>query len=150
VIAVRTEEQTRRYAANRKQRYAANPEGRRRQLKDRTQRKRDREREALLQDRKFVVSGIRKHTIKRRAKRFGWSFAIEGMVLDVPERCPLAGIPLDGRDRDHTPTIDRVDNSRGYEPDNVWVISYFANRIKRNFDLETAKRKLARKAPTLH
>jgi hypothetical protein len=77
---------------------------------------------------------------------FGRTFAIEGMVLPVPERCPLAGIPLDGRDWNHTPTIDRINNERGYEPDNVWVVSMLANIVKSNRDLEAARRHLARLA----
>ena len=28
------------------------------------------------------------------------------------------------------PALDRIDPSRGYTPDNVWIISYRMNRIK--------------------
>jgi hypothetical protein len=64
----------------------------------------------------------------------------------VPERCPLLDIPLDGRDRAHTPCIDRIDNARGYELDNVWVISVAANSVKHASDLETARRRIAQAA----
>jgi hypothetical protein len=64
--------------------------------------------------------------------------------LDVPTHCPLSGILLDGRDLHHMPTIDRIDNSLGYEPDNVWMVSHRANAIKHGADLEVAKRRLAR------
>jgi hypothetical protein len=47
----------------------------------------------------------------------------------------LLGIPLKTGDRkvnDSSPSLDRKDPSRGYTPDNVWVISFRANTIKSN------------------
>lgn len=37
---------------------------------------------------------------------------------------------------DNSPTLDRKDSTRGYVPDNVWVISHRANRMKNNATLE--------------
>jgi hypothetical protein len=53
----------------------------------------------------------------------------------IPSRCPVLGIamrPGAGRLCDTSPTLDRIDNTKGYVPGNVMVISYKANRIKSN------------------
>lgn len=53
----------------------------------------------------------------------------------IPEFCPVLGIKLDtpkmGKKRpDGKPSIDRVDNSKGYVKGNVIVVSWRANRLK--------------------
>lgn len=55
--------------------------------------------------------------------------------------CPLLGIKLNfsatGRGfHDDSPSIDRIDPSKGYVPGNVWIISSRANRIKSNATLD--------------
>jgi len=59
----------------------------------------------------------------------------------IPTHCPVLGIPLkakvgEGRKNRHeigdSPTIDRVDNSKGYIPGNICVISGRANHLKSN------------------
>lgn len=52
----------------------------------------------------------------------------------VPTHCPILGIPICvlSKSHDHSATIDRVDNSRGYIRGNVAVISMRANQIKGN------------------
>ncbi len=52
--------------------------------------------------------------------------------IKIPEYCPVFGTPLDRRDRNHVPTVDRIDNSKGYESNNIYVISHKANRLKSN------------------
>jgi hypothetical protein len=108
-------------------------------------RRRARERDEMLSERKFAIRGMRRAQIKRRARDCGRAFTIDGMPLSVPVRCPLSGVPLDGCDHNRTPSIDRIDNSRGYEPGNVWIISRRANSIKRGSDVETAKHRHARR-----
>ena len=48
----------------------------------------------------------------------------------MPKVCPVLGIPLDSRDRNHTPSLDRLNNSKGYVPGNVAIISFRANTLK--------------------
>jgi hypothetical protein len=53
----------------------------------------------------------------------------------------LLGIPLfraEGQDgaRSNSPSLDRIDSSKGYTPDNIWVISNKANSIKSNATVE--------------
>ena len=70
---------------------------------------------------------------KRHAISTGIEFTIGMSDLVYPERCPLLNIPLHYHSsnlRDNWPSIDRIDNTKGYIPGNVWIISYKANRIK--------------------
>lgn len=48
-------------------------------------------------------------------------------------RCPVFGFELEWGDagfRETSPSIDRIDSTRGYTKDNVQIISWKANRIK--------------------
>lgn len=71
-------------------------------------------------------------TSKRRAKVTGREFNLELTDIVVPKLCPVLGIPLSWSSRitDNTPSVDRVDNSKGYTKDNIRIISMRANRIK--------------------
>lgn len=72
---------------------------------------------------------------KQRAKAKGMCFNITVDDITIPERCPILGIPLivhsgkSGAYKD-SPSLDRVDNERGYEKDNILVISQLANSMK--------------------
>lgn len=70
---------------------------------------------------------------KYRAKKNGLDFDITKEDFSVPEFCPILEIPIFVCERgfsDNSPTIDRIDNSRGYVKGNVRVISWRANRLK--------------------
>lgn len=70
---------------------------------------------------------------RHRAKKRGIEFSITTDDIVIPERCPLLGIPLlrhTGYRSDSNPSLDRIDNSKGYVPGNVQVISLRANRLK--------------------
>jgi hypothetical protein len=75
------------------------------------------------------------YSAKLRAKAKGWPFSISVADVVIPERCPLLDVPL-AHNRGTkgpcaaSPTLDRIDSTRGYELGNVWVISYRANAIK--------------------
>jgi len=74
-----------------------------------------------------------------RALKGGLDFTITEKDIVIPEICPLLGIPLApcrGKHGDGSPSLDRIDSDRGYTPDNVWVISHRANRIKYDATLE--------------
>lgn len=76
---------------------------------------------------------------KRRAAKKGLEFSLTLKDIEIPDQCPLLGIELivtSGRVSDCTPTIDRIDNSKGYVPGNVWIISHKANTMKSNASLE--------------
>ena len=76
---------------------------------------------------------------KNRAKQKGLEFAITVEDITIPETRPFLGIPLfvnDSKIGDNSPTLDRLDNSKGYIPGNVITVSYKANRMKSNATLE--------------
>lgn len=70
---------------------------------------------------------------KSRARKKGFEHNITIEDIKIPNTCPLLGIQLiKGRDGVHpnSPTLDRIDSTKGYVKGNVWVISYKANTIK--------------------
>ena len=76
-----------------------------------------------------------------RAKGAGLEFTIGPEDVIIPKYCPVLGIELknqlqDGATRNNSPSLDRIDNSKGYVKGNVKVISWLANIIKRNFTYE--------------
>jgi hypothetical protein len=79
-------------------------------------------------------------TSRKRAKDKGLDFNLEESDIMVPKKCPLLGIDIrfDGtkNNRDSSPSLDRIDSSKGYIKGNVWIISYRANRIKNNATIE--------------
>ncbi len=79
---------------------------------------------------------------KSRAANKGMEFTIGRADIRIPEKCPVLGIPMMVGTRhikDGSPSLDRIDNSRGYTPDNICVISYRANALKRDAALEEVR-----------
>jgi hypothetical protein len=58
--------------------------------------------------------------------------------LTFPISCPILGIPLtvNREQSDNSYSIDRIDSNKGYEIDNIIVISWKANRLKNNASSE--------------
>lgn len=76
---------------------------------------------------------------KARAKHKGIAFNITFNDLKIPEKCPLLGITLCTSNSivsPNSPTIDRIDSTKGYVKENVWIISHKANTAKSNLTLE--------------
>ena len=72
---------------------------------------------------------------RQRARMNRLSFSITEADIQIPKHCPWLGIRLTdvcaARVRsDSSPSLDRVDSTRGYVPGNIEVISWRANRIK--------------------
>lgn len=80
---------------------------------------------------------------RERAKRRQIECTITVDDIVIPELCPVFGSPLiknAGRGPgDNSPTLDRRDPRKGYTPDNIWVISAKANRIKNDATIEELK-----------
>jgi hypothetical protein len=79
---------------------------------------------------------------KQRAKSADRECTLVLSDVVIPACCPLLGTPIiigSRRVKNQSPTVDRKDSTKGYTPDNVWVISWRANRIKSNSTLEELK-----------
>lgn len=74
------------------------------------------------------------HNAKNRAKHQGIKFSLELDDLNIPETCPVLGIPMAVAQRSggnsNSPTLDRLCPDLGYTADNIAVISMKANRMK--------------------
>ena len=78
-------------------------------------------------------------SVKPRAKRKNIEFDLSEDDIVIPKMCPILGIPLDqevGPRGDNYPTVDRIDNSKGYTKDNIQIISWRANNLKGTATLE--------------
>lgn len=86
---------------------------------------------------------------KHRASKAGLDFDLEPSDVSIPEFCPWLGLKLEagGGKKPTSPSIDRIDNARGYVKGNVEVISWRANDLKRTatFDELIAMGKRAKK-----
>lgn len=96
-------------------------------------------------DAAWIDKNLERHMLirtKTAAKRRGHAFNLELSDIIVPETCPLLGYKLerrtDGsrRKAPNTPSLDRIDSSKGYVKGNVWVISWRANHLKTDASLE--------------
>tara|TARA_R110001606_G_scaffold377546_1_gene536677 strand:- start:284 stop:967 length:684 start_codon:yes stop_codon:yes gene_type:complete len=89
-------------------------------------------------ERKVVGSsrhcGILLRDARNRAKEKGISFTLT--IKDIQElttdTCPVLGFEfIIGVDSwENSPTLDRIDNNKGYEKDNVIMVSHLVNTIK--------------------
>ena len=78
------------------------------------------------------------NNLKASAKKRNIEFTLtlsEINNLTIPLTCPILGIPLrfnTGRIGDDSISIDRIDSTKGYEIENIIVVSWKANRLKNN------------------
>lgn len=79
---------------------------------------------------------------KSRSKKNHLEFTICPDDIHIPYLCPVLNIPLylsNGYSRENSPSIDRIDNSKGYTKDNIQIISFKANRMKSDFTITELK-----------
>jgi len=81
---------------------------------------------------------------KARAKLKGLEFNLVESDIVIPKYCPVFPeielIRTKGRWSNNSPSLDRVDNSKGYVKGNIRVISNQANMLKSNGTIELFKR----------
>jgi len=80
---------------------------------------------------------------RARAKKAGVAYSLTKEEVEVPEYCPILGIKLEQgtvKERDNSPSLDRIKSELGYIPGNVAVISFKANRIKNHGTAEQHRR----------
>jgi len=91
------------------------------------------------------ISRIKKlllNLAKERAKRKGIEFNITENDIELPKKCPILEIPIIpgiGTQSPNSPSIDRIDSSKGYVKGNVAIISYKANAMKNGATLDEMK-----------
>ncbi len=67
------------------------------------------------------------------AKKRGLAFTIKPEDVIIPKFCPVFGwrLRVGKRKRSrYSPSLDRINNKRGYHKDNIIVISWYANWLK--------------------
>ena len=77
-----------------------------------------------------------------RKKNHELTITVEDIV--IPTHCPILGVEID-RDAKrcyNSPSIDRIDPSKGYTKDNIHIISWRANLLKSNMTLEECEKLL--------
>lgn len=73
--------------------------------------------------------------LRVKCKRENIPFDLNMEDIIIPNLCPLLNIPLNIHENGSsfdTPSVDRIDPSKGYVKGNVWIISSLANRMKQN------------------
>jgi hypothetical protein len=75
--------------------------------------------------------------IKGNARTKGIECTLTADDIVIPDKCPILGIPLEFSEQRtyNTPSVDRIDNARGYTPDNIVVCSWRANILKKDATL---------------
>jgi hypothetical protein len=88
----------------------------------------------LWRENNWLKNILRRAELRAKQRNIEFNLLIED--LNVPDVCPVLGIKLDKAQgkgiKDSSPSLDRIDNSKGYTKDNVLIVSYRANRIKSN------------------
>ena len=70
---------------------------------------------------------------KYRAEKRGIEFNLDLEDIIIPDKCPILEVPFvygDANNHDYSPSLDRIDNSKGYIKGNIQVISSKANTMK--------------------
>lgn len=79
------------------------------------------------------------YNARQRARKKEIAFNLTVNDITVPAKCPALGMELKVGQRycnSNSPTIDRIDNTKGYIKGNIIVVSHKANTIKNNATLE--------------
>jgi len=75
------------------------------------------------------------------ARQRGLEFSLSVADIVIPTHCPIFGFEMKpGGKRSTSPSIDRIDNSKGYIPGNIVVVSVKANHVKSDCTIAELKR----------
>jgi hypothetical protein len=103
------------------------------------------ERERKNRNWKFDTKKVLYNNAKQRAKKLNIEFTLTKDDIDIPDTCPVFGFPLKREGREtwmYAPSIDRIDNTKGYIKENIIIVSRRANILKKDATLDEL-RKLA-------
>jgi len=82
---------------------------------------------------------IRKRNNRIWAKVKNIEFNIGYEDINIPRKCPILGIEIFKKGKissDNSPSLDRIDNAKGYIKENIRVISQRANQLKNEASFE--------------
>lgn len=73
---------------------------------------------------------------KQRAKQKDFEFNLDSSDIVIPLRCPILDIEIirnkNTSTKVNSPSLDRIDNTKGYIKGNIMVVSNKANTMKNN------------------
>jgi hypothetical protein len=84
------------------------------------------------------------NAIRKRGKTYGFDGSITAEDIVIPEYCPVLGIklfPSVGKGVKtlnnfySSPSVDRINSQKGYSKDNIQIVSFRANCLKRDASL---------------
>ena len=104
-----------------------------RYMLDRNYRKRVRRKEAERRPRYRIK--IMLERALQRAKKNNLTFNLEEKDIIIPKTCPILEIPIfygTKNNYQNSPSLDRINNRKGYTKDNIKIISSKANTMKSN------------------
>jgi len=94
-------------------------------------------------DWKFDTKNILYSNAKQRAKKSNIEFTLTKEDIDIPDTCPVFGFPLKRENKETwmcAPSIDRIDNTRGYVKDNIIIVSRRANILKKDATIDELRK----------
>lgn len=97
------------------------------------------ERERRKNDWKYKPAQHMLNNSKQRAKATGLEHNLTIDDIVIPDVCPVLGIKLETGDRKehyNAPSIDRIDNTKGYIKENVVIVSTRANLLKKDATID--------------
>lgn len=89
------------------------------------------------------ISFIIYRRARNRSKVKNIEFSLEESDIIIPKTCPILRIPIfvgKGKCCNNSPSIDRIDNNKGYTKNNIQIISHKANTMKNCASLEEIKK----------
>ncbi len=94
----------------------------------------DRKKRDTSTPRGFIVKMLSQARCRAREDNLIFDLAFGDII--IPTTCPVLGIDLfvggTRQQKDHSPSLDRIDSSKGYTKDNTIVVSWRANKLKSN------------------
>ena len=80
---------------------------------------------------RYFISKMLQHA-RNRAELYNRDFEITVDDIYIPKTCPVLGMKLvhGWEDDENSPTLERIDNNKGYLKENIMVVSALSNRIK--------------------
>lgn len=126
-----------RYAYHRERKDIVNNRRRERMTTDPEHRKKELEKKNISYRKNIQTAILARARI--RAVKNNFEFTITKEDIIIPKFCPILEVPLIVGTKGNylfAPSLDRVDNTKGYIKGNVRVISMLANSMKNTADLE--------------